>query len=101
MVEGAKWTRGGAKFLPAGGAHGQRYAINLSRLYIFFINKFIFDSILILSLIQTDGTSIGHDILQKLVLTHSLRLNAINLPFRVLLRHVIIYHKTKLLDYEK
>ena len=36
---------------------------------------------LILRLIKTDGSSIGHDILQNLVLTHSLRLNAINLSF--------------------
>ena len=56
---------------------------------------------LILRLIQTDGSSIGHDILQNLVLTHSLRLNTINLPFWVLLRHVIIYHIVKLVHYEK
>ena len=35
------------------------------------------------------------------VLTDSLRLNAINLPFWVSLRHVIIYHIVKLLHYEK
>ena len=56
---------------------------------------------LILRLIQTDGSSIGHDILQNLVLTHSLRLNIINLPFWVLMRHVIIYHIVKLVHYEK
>ena len=56
---------------------------------------------LILRLIQTDGSSIGHDIQQNPVLIHSLRLITINLPFWVLLRHLIIYHTVKLLHYEK
>ena len=56
---------------------------------------------LILRLIQKDGSSIGHDILQNPVLTYSLRLYAINLPFWVLLRHVIIYQIVELLHNEK
>ena len=52
---------------------------------------------LISRLIKTDGSSIGHDILQYPVLSHSLWLNAINLLFSLLLRHLIIYNMIKLI----